>query len=64
MQNSANDIRILSETSTEELLAIARDRGSVLVRDGDDVFELRTVSDRISDRARDYLVSGGTVSSE
>ena len=54
-------IRLNSEITLSVLLERARKSGEVRLLDGDDVFVLRFLDDRLPESAREFLIRGGPV---
>lgn len=59
MPDDKHTIRIDSETTLSALIERARRDGEVRLADGDDVFVLRHLDDRLPDAAREFLTRGG-----
>lgn len=64
MPEDTRTVRINSEITLSALIERARREGEVRLVDGDDVFVLKHLDDRLPDSAREFLVRGGPGSDE
>lgn len=61
MPDDTRTIRINSEITLSALIERARRDGEVRLLDGDDIFILKHLDERLPDSAREFLTRGGPV---